>query len=245
LERRVRRERLAIDHVRLLRYDFQDALKRHGTAEAARAAYVAQANAWASAARELGVRNFSEMQGIDAYAATLVARASQFIPPEFPPTGAKLPDGAFELQEDQFHLHNPGKDAALVDDAKATNKRAARMPGASSQWAVQLHASDRSKFIGKGPWECFVFVRVEMNENSRDKSGRAFIYGLHDITRNAIVARTPVDLDHAADGEYHAYGITVDELHPDEYIWVSPPASDKKVKAVYVDRIFIRKQPRP
>jgi len=86
-------------------------------------------------------------------------------------------------------------------------------------------------------------VRVERNENSTDKTGRAFIYGLHDAMRNAIIARTPVDLDHAGDGEYHAYGITVNELRPGEYIWVSPPASDKKVKAVYVDRMFIRKQP--
>jgi hypothetical protein len=82
-----------------------------------------------------------------------------------------------------------------------------------------------------------------MNPNAPDKTnGRAFVYGLHETTRNVIIARTPVDLDHAADGEYHAYGITVDELHPGQYIWVSPPASDAKVKAVYVDRIFIRKQ---
>jgi hypothetical protein len=245
LERRVRRERLAIDHVRLLRYDFAAALQRAQSADDARAEYAAKVNEWASAARKLGVRNFSEMHGFDAYVTTLSARASQFIPPQFPPSGAKLADGQFELQEDQFYLHNPGKDVVLVDDEKATNKRAARMPAASSQWAVQLHASEKSPFIGKGPWECFVFVRVEMNGKSADKSRRAFLYGLHDTKRNAIIARTPVDLDRAADGEYHAYGITVDELRPGEYFWVSPPASDAKVKAVYVDRVFIRKQPKP
>jgi hypothetical protein len=242
LERRVRRERLAIDHVRLLRYDFRKAVERLETPEAARDEYTAKASEWASAARASGVRNFSEMQGIDAYVTTLAARASQFIPPAIPPRGAKLPDGQFDLQEDQFHLHNPGTDAALVDDDKASNKRAARMPAASSQWAVQLHMSDKTRFIGKGPWECFVLARVEMNDAASDKKGRAFLYGLHDTTKNAIVARTPVDLDLAADGEYHAYGITVDEFHPGEYIWVSPPASNAKVKAVYVDRIFIRKQ---
>jgi len=244
LERRVQRERPALDHVRLLRYEFREAVVRLKTPEAARDEYVAQANAWASAARAAGARNFSEMQGLDAYATTLAARASQFIPPQLPPSGAALPDGQFDLQEDQFHLHNPGKDAALVDDDKASNKRAARMPAASSQWAVQLHTSDKTPFIGKGPWECFVLVRVEMNDATADRKGRAFLYGLHDTKRNAIIARTPVELDLAGDGEYHAYGITVGELHPGEYIWVSPPSSDAKVKAVYVDRMFVRRQQR-
>jgi hypothetical protein len=109
---------------------------------------------------------------------------------------------------------------------------------------VQFHLDDRTKCVGKGPWECFILVRVERAPGS-DARGRAFVYGLHDIATNAIIARTTVDLDHAGDGEYHAYGITVPELRPATYFWVSPPASDKKVKAVFVDRIFIRKQRQP
>jgi hypothetical protein len=100
--------------------------------------------------------------------------------------------------------------------------------------------------VGTGPWECFLLVRVERADRvSPDVRGRAFVYGLHDTGTNAVLARTAVELDHAGDGEYHAYGITVPELRPATYLWVSPPASDKKVKAVYVDRVFIRKQRQP
>jgi len=250
LARRVRRERVALDHVRLLRYDFAAALKRHGGAgEAARAEYVAKVTESAAAARELGVRAFNEMLGFEVYVPTLAARATQFIPPDIPPTGAALPDGQFEVQDAQFYLYKPGQFAALVDDDKASDKRAARMPASHGEWAVQLHLSADSKFLGKGPWDIFILARVELDPaapggggGGGGGGGTAFIYGMHDAARNVALARTGVRLDNARDGQYHAYGITVDELRPGTYVWISPPHTRQKIEAVYVDRMFIRKQ---
>ena len=238
LERRIRRERLAIDHVRLLRYDFLGARQRHPDAEAARAEFVEKAERWAAAARELGVRSYSEAQGFDAYVPTLSARAARFIPPEIPKTGAALRDGQADIQEQSFHLHKPEKLVTLVNDQKASNAWAARMPGSHGEWAVQYHVPKDGKLTGTGPWDCYVLVRVDTDA----ARGGAFSFGLHDNARNVIVAREQVTLDHVMDGEYQAYGMTVEELRPGMYFWVAPPANNKKVAAVYVDRIFIQKR---
>jgi hypothetical protein len=242
LERRVRRERIALDHVRLLRFDFDGAVKRHANPEVARGEYVALVNAWAKSAKELGVANFSEQQGLDAYVPVLAGRALRFIPPTIPPAGAKLAPGQFEIQEDQFYLYRVPQLATLVDDAHASNGRAARMPAGHGEWAVQFHVPDNDKVAGKGPWTCYLLIRVETDA----KRGGAFAFGLHDPTTGRFLARDQVGLEQVPDdGGYRAYGLTIDELKPGMYFWVSPPASDAKVKAVYVDRMFIEKQQQP
>jgi hypothetical protein len=240
LERRVLREKLAIDHVRLLRFDFDGAVKRHANPEAARGEYTALVNAWAKSAKAFGVANFSEQQGLDAYVPVLAGRALRFIPPTIPPAGATLAPGQFEIQEDQFYLYRAPQLSTLVDDEKASNGRAARMPAGHSEWAVQFHVPDNDKIAGKGPWTCYLLIRVDADGAKR---GGAFSFGLHDPTSGRFLARDNVGLEQVPDdGSYRAYGLTIDELKPGMYFWVAPPASAAKVRGVYVDRMFIQKQ---
>jgi hypothetical protein len=56
------------------------------------------------------------------------------------------------------------------------------------------------------------------------------------------MAMEGVGLETAGDEKYHAYGLKFNELKPGEYFWVSPPGSDA-IEAVYVDRIYLVKEP--
>ena len=238
LSRRVAREWLALEHVNLIRYDFSAAKDQP---DATLKRYDDRVRAWADACRAAGVRNYSEGQGFDAYVPALLARGRRFIAPRLPEPDAQLPPGQYDLQEDRFTLFGAPANAQRVDDAKASNGRAARMPGGISDWAVQFHVPPGAPFAGHGPWDCYVVVRVD----AKSTSGSAFRFGLHDPAGRGYVARDEAGLDVAGDGAYRAYGITVDELSPSMYFWVSPPADANRVQNVYVDRIFISKRPSP
>src|SRR5688572_24165294 len=225
LATRVRRERLAVDHMRLLRWQLPD--------DAAREAYRVAAKAYVASANELGVRNFSEMQGFDSYGSALLMRGVK--PAALPKPGEALAAGAFDVQESAFTLFRPGHFASIVDDAKASDGKAARMQGGHTQWAVQVHADHHPDLLGKGPWHAYVVARVE----GKDSAGVAFRYGLFDTQRHANVAGGEARLDPAGDGAYRPYGMLVNELRPGMYFWVSPPGNASAVHAVYVDRIYL------
>jgi len=235
LLRRVNQQRVAIDHVKLMRYDFAaDAQKHPGNPAAVRDDYRAAAGEWIASAKSLGVKSLSEGQGFASYTPTLLARGDQFIPVKLPPAGAKLAPGEYDIQDDRFTLFRPPQFAQLVDDPKASDHRAAKMSGSHGEWAVQFHIPANAPFAGKGPWNCYLVVRADVKQ----KSGNAFQYGLY---HNGEAARDRPSATLAADGEYHTYCIPVDSLAAGSYFWVAPPGSGA-VEAVYVDRIFIQKQ---
>ena len=66
---RLRRERLGLEHVRLIRWDV--------TNDADCAAYEAAANTFVAQAKELGVRNLSEAVGCPAYVPQLLSRCTR------------------------------------------------------------------------------------------------------------------------------------------------------------------------
>ncbi|MDQ3439226.1 MAG: DUF4838 domain-containing protein, partial [Planctomycetota bacterium] len=225
LSARLRRERLTVDHLRLLRWEFPD--------DAARQAYDAAAKSYVASAKELGVRNIGEGQGFESYASALLMRGVK--PAAVPKPGEALAAGAHDVQDSAFTLFRPGQFADVVDDAKASDGKAARMDGGHTQWAVQVHADRHTDLLGKGPWHAYVVARVEGTRSN----GVAFRYGVHDIPRHVNIAGDEARLETAGDGAYHAYGMLINELRPGMYFWVSPPGDASAVEAVYVDRIYL------
>jgi hypothetical protein len=147
-----------------------------------------------------------------------------------------LPDGQFDIQEDRFQLYNPPQSAELVDDAKASNGRAARMPGGRGDWATQFPLPADAPFMNKGTFTTYLVIRADVDK----AEGAPFLYGLQDGAAGRVIAMTHGDMKKAADGDYHTYAISVNEFRPGMYFWVAPPASGN-VRWVYADRIFIRK----
>src|SRR5688572_23211574 len=151
LTKRLACERLAVDHLRLLRWKITD--------DGAREAYAAAAKAYVGAARKIGVRNLSEMQGFDAHASALLMRGEK--PAILPKPGDAPAAGALDIQESGFSLHRPDQFVTLAPDAKASDGKAARMNGAHTQWAVQVHAAHHPDVLSKGPWHAYIVARVD------------------------------------------------------------------------------------
>jgi hypothetical protein len=74
---RVRRERLAVDHVALLRFNFKGPLKRGVEPAKLRSEYGAAVDRWVKAAKGFGVKNFNEQQGFDSYVPSLTERGAR------------------------------------------------------------------------------------------------------------------------------------------------------------------------
>ena len=142
-----------------------------------------------------------------------------------------------DIQDNEFKLYEPGTLSAIVDDPKASDGKAARMPATHVQWAVQYPVS--SDWAALGPLRCCVVARCE----PKAAAGDAFTIGIYDGDNKRDVARKVVTLAEAADGEYHAWDLGVQELTPAMYVWIAPQGNSDAVGAVYVDRIFCRRAP--
>ena len=239
---RVKRERLALEHVQLLKWDFprriadeakQKKISEDQAAIAVGADYEAKAKDFCTRAVAAGVKSNSEGGSFEAAETSLVMRYGRFIPPKLPKPGDALPKGAVDIQEGQFQLAGEGNWVSIVPDADASDGKAARMPGEHTNWAVQYHIPDNASQFGKGPWTCYFVVRAKV----KDKNGAAFKYGLFDQKSNQHRAMEGVSAEQAGDEKYHAYGIKMPDLKPGMYFWVSP-AGNASVDGVYVDRIY-------
>lgn len=241
---RVRRERLVLEHANLLRFDFAQAIKAKQDAGASEedakqtvgADYEQRATAFCDAAVASGVQNFSEGLGFAAYRPSLVMRHEKFIPVTLPKPGEALPANAADFQENQFKLHRPGELVEIVADAKASNGKAARMPGGHTEWAVKCFLPSDDARLRKGPWKCYIVARVKL----KNKTGGAFRYGLYDTNIEDHLSMEGAPMSIAGDEEYHTYGLRFDELNPGMYFWICPPGGSA-VESVYVDRIYVCK----
>jgi hypothetical protein len=232
LATRVRRARMPLDHVWLMRYA---ALKRQAKAQGlpflGPEDPVAAAQTFVASAEEFDARNVSEGRSFADYAPGLIAR---FREPGPPPDECKdLPaEDWIDIQDNEFTLHGLGNWVTLADDAKASDGKAARMPGSHPNWATQYPIS--ADMTDLGPCHCYVRVRCD----AKAKTGPAFTVGLYDATAKAGVAQITETLKNASDGEYRTYDLGVHELKPGMYFWVCPPNNAEAVEAVYTDRIF-------
>jgi hypothetical protein len=232
LTARVRRARMPLDHVWLMRYP---ALKRQAKAQGlpflGPQDPVAAVQAFVASAQEFDARNFSEGRSFGDYAPGLVMR---FREPGPPPDECKdlPPEDWVDIQDNEFALHGFGDWVTLADDAKASDGKAARMPGGHPNWATQYPISPDMADLG--PCRCYVRIRCD----AKAKTGPAFTVGLYDANAKAGAAQITETLENASDGEYRVYDLGVHELKPGMYFWVCPPNNADAVEAVYTDRMF-------
>jgi hypothetical protein len=239
---RVQRERLPLRYLALVNYPFDQHLAekqssyptKRAAAEAVAKDYRKQSEAFLADAEKFGFAWISEGGSFDSAKAGIRMRPDSWMPPELPKAGAKLEPGQFDVQQDQFTLYGKGRITDIVDDAKASDGKAARMTAGHTEWGVQLHLNSVPQIKGNGPWKCYIVARID----PKAKAGGAFQFGLHDNVGSRYVARSVAPIQGHTDGEYHTYGIMTDTLTPSMYFWVAP-TGDAGVNAIYVDRIYI------
>ena len=233
LARRVRRERMPLDHVWLRRYY---ALRR-----AARSQQkdflgpedpVAACDEFIRLAKEFRVGNYRERRPFSEYEDGLRRR---FRPVGPPPEACRglADDDWIDLQDNEFRLARRGEWADIVDDPKAADGQAARMPGEHHEWATSCPLSDDLAY--GNPWRCFVVARLEATATD----GEAMTMGIYDSKNRKGMAHLKVPVADVADGEYHIFDLGTHELNGGIYVWVAPPKRPGEVQAVYVDRIYL------
>ena len=231
LAARARRERLVLDHVWLIRYDD---LKQQATGNVPFGGpenpaqlckeFIGLAHEWKN-------RNASEGSLFDSYMPGLEAT---FQPVPAPEELSRLPVAdRVEIQEDQFHLYGVPDWAQIVKEPSASNGAAARMPGNTSQWAVQYSIPDSLVKSWGGRWRCYVVLRAECGAN-----GCAFQYGIFD-NRGAHVAMIGRNLGKGSDGKYHTYSLGTHKLTSTMYLWIAPTGDSNSPKSIYVDRFVM------
>ncbi len=233
LSARVRRERMPLDHVWLKRYyALRRAARYQGKEFLGPDDPVAACEEFIRLAHELKAGNYRERRPFSEYEAALRGR---FRPAGPPPEMCRelAEDDWIDFQDNQFRLAQPGTWAALVDDAAASDKKAARMPGDHYEWAVACPLSD--DLADAGPWKCYVVARCEAEASE----GPAMTMGIYDSRAKKGVAHRRIDVGASAGSAYHVFDLGTHPVHGGLYFWVAPPKRPGEVKAVYIDRIFM------
>jgi hypothetical protein len=189
-------------------------------------------------ARRFAVGDYREGAPFASYEPTLhrlFPAPAKTAPP--PAEAAGLgPERWTDIQQDEFTLHLPGQCVSLVDDPKASDGLAARMPANHTQWAAQFPIP--AELAAFNPWHCYLVARCQ----AQAKTGPAFQIGLYDNHDRKGVAGSVVQLEQAGDGQYHTFDLGAHPLRAGMYFWVAPMNNPAQVDAVYIDRIFLIRQ---
>jgi Domain of unknown function (DUF4838)/Glycosyl hydrolase family 67 N-terminus len=235
LSTRVRRARMPLDHVWLNRYY---GLKRAAKAENREFPgpkdSLAFAEEFIRTARGFDAGSFRESHAFSEYEERLRLR---FRPPGPPPARCKGmdPDEYVDIQDNAFEFYRWGDWSSIVDDADASDGKAARMPATHHQWAVQHPVSGDIGALG--PVHCYIAVRCD----AKAESGAALDCGIYDTKARKDVARGAATIEASKDG-YVDIDLGVHQLSADMYFWVAPKNNPEEVAAVFVDRFYVVKE---
>lgn len=240
LSNRVQRERVSLDNAWLRRYNTlrTEATQRkaafEGPADPAQA--VADFVSLAKKYDLKSVRFLTATRTIDEYAVSLLQRSQ---PGAALPAVAqgKSPDDIIDAQENVCRLGFEGTYVQVIDDAKASNGKAANLIGPSFQWAIQFWPGKDYATLEPGPWRCYVIARVQPKADVT--SGHAMTVGLYDtVSKKSVFSEDKKLEDIPVDGEYHTLDFGLHNITPDMYFFIAKSAGDD-IEGVAVDRILL------
>ena len=203
---------------------------------------------FAARCKEFGVTSYDEWGGIGRLNEVLNGLKLKFGPGAPPPEFCKdLPKNSwYEVQNYEFNLARSGEWTFLIDDEKASNKGAVKMPGDHFEWATS-HTFDNSlndltpKESAAVPPEALEYrlyaaVRCDAKEGIE---GPAMTLGVYDYeNKKGVVAKT-LSVAEIRGSEYHWIDMGAIPLRPGHNFWFAPPKRPGEVDAVYIDRIVV------
>lgn len=156
----------------------------------------------------------------------LPARKSNPYPPLGIPAGLDAQDDLASLWESPFN-------SQLRADPLASDGIACWMPGSHHEWAFQLPI-DKVPPAQSGRWKVYVVVRVDAEHSD---TSAAFTAGIYDDGAKKDLTMAAFRIDQTGTG-YKAFDMGIHSLSSTMRVWVAPP-SNPKVKAVWVDRVYL------
>jgi hypothetical protein len=236
LLQRVQRERLSLDIMTLYRYRIlQRAAAASGGKFLGPQNPQAAMQAFITAAQRFGVRNWEQRQ---SFASRISQLQSMFAPP------APLPDFArkypatdvIDLQQGNFWLNRPGTLSDFVEDANASDGKAASIIGDTTAWAIQAQLN---QFLDSANtnWHVYAMARADATSGADQKS-IALRSGIYDVTNRKAIGESTFDVAQVAGDQYRKIDLGTHPLNGGMYIWFAP-AKNPDVARIYVDRIIL------
>lgn len=243
---RLVRERIPLDHVWLNQYySFQRQAKRENKPFLGPSDPIEECKRFFEVCDKYKVaayREFNRPEHFEEFRRNMYTR---FGPPAPAPEIVKdLPEMTWiDYQEYDFNKANPGVWVSIVDDANASNKRTAKMPGDHHEWATakpltqevfELKSSS-GKSDTPGTYRLYAFVRCD----ATTEEGFAMSFGVYDEKNGKSVAMKNVFISQIKGERYTMIELGRCELSPNSYVWFAPPKRPGEVQAVYIDRLVI------
>lgn len=236
LLQRVRRERLSLDIMTLYRYRIlQRAAAASGEKFLGPQNPQAAMQAFIIAAQKFGVRRWEQRQ---SFASRIPQLESMFAPPvPLPDFAQKYPAAdVIDLQQGNFWLNRPGTLSDFIEDANASDGKAASIIGDTTAWAIQAQLN---QFLDSANtnWHAYALARVDTTANADQKS-IALRSGIYDVTNRKAIGESTFEVAQVAGDKYQKIDLETHPLNGGMYIWFAP-AKNSGVTKIYVDRIIL------
>ncbi|MBP5639672.1 MAG: DUF4838 domain-containing protein [Victivallales bacterium] len=240
LAKRVRRERLTLDHVMLLNAKEHARLQRFANHGVPPLPDNILTLADEFIALTEGSGNFREGAPLGDYAVRLKQsildsmKTNQYVPEI---CKGKAPDTWDVFAHDAFYLYHEGSWSQRVTDSNSTHKTVIRMPGNHWEWAAQanipINFYDPDKM-----WRLVVSVRCEA-ASTEGNALRFGIYGTGLFHVNEVVNVSQCNGEKYVRIESKPFSIK-ELIGKTPYIWISPMKRPlEEVKAIYIDEAVI------
>jgi hypothetical protein len=150
----------------------------------------------------------------------------------------------YQVQDFEFNTVAPNKWTFFIDDEKASNGKAVKMPGNHLEWATN-YSFDTSLF-DLNPSEtqtteqpkCRLYAAVRCEAKTTE--GKAMTIGIYDFSERKDVMTKPIAVSEISGEDYHWVDVGTFVLKSGYLLWLAPPKRPlEEVEAVYVDRIVV------
>jgi len=240
LLKRVRIERLALDHTWIL----QTLLDRSKVGKARNMDMKAVAENYISMSESTGNNFIGEASPMtEDYYNTL--RTFAVLPPipvakknALQPAAVKgLKSNQWvDMQDGKMNLYMAGVRSFIVADDEASDGRAVKMLGKDLDWSTQMHLDRTGTKTGEK-----VTVYMTVKAKLKASSGVAFTTGIYDTVNGKRIIDRAIRIEDIKDSNYHEYNLGTYKLEPGWYAYVAPPGDKNLVEEVLVDRGFVIK----
>ncbi|GHT36329.1 hypothetical protein FACS189427_07730 [Planctomycetales bacterium] len=162
-------------------------------------------------------------------------------PPDF---CTDLPKNSwYEVQNFELSTHKLGEWTFVIDDTKASNGRAVKMPGSHFEWATSYTFDDslldlkptKAQAEGALAYRLYATVRCD----AKTTEGPAMTLGVYDYKEKKNVAHKSIPVSEINGADYHWIDMGSIALKPEHNFWFAPPKRPGDVDAVYIDRIVV------
>ncbi|MDR2756954.1 MAG: DUF4838 domain-containing protein [Planctomycetaceae bacterium] len=163
------------------------------------------------------------------------------LPPEF---CKDLPKNSwYDVQNFEFNTHKLGELVFIVDDAKASNGLAVKMPGNHFEWATSYNFDhslldlqpSKTPTAESPKYRLYAAVRCD----AKTTEGVAMTLGVYDYKEKKGITNKSIPVSEISGTEYHWIDMGSIALSPGFNFWFAPPKRPDDVDAVYIDRIVV------